>query len=101
MTGSSVASATARKCSMMPRCGGLLYIGETCSRWVAPAERISFDIATARRVSFDPARVLVDRHGRGLAGRAAGHQEVHALSALPVDERGERRLVDRPAVVER
>src|SRR5688500_6749539 len=39
----------------MPRCGGLLYIGDTCRRCVAPAAFISFDSATAFFVSFEPA----------------------------------------------
>ena len=39
----------------MPRCGGLLYIGDVCSRCVAPISFISFDSAIAFAVSFDPA----------------------------------------------
>src|SRR6185437_2451931 len=55
ITGSSVAAAIAVKCAMRPRCGGLLYIGLTCTRCVAPALCISRDCAMARAVSLDPA----------------------------------------------
>jgi len=49
------ASAIARKWATIPRCGGLLYIGEACSRCVAPAASISRDRAIAFLVSFDAA----------------------------------------------
>ena len=52
------ASAIARKCARIPRCGGLLYIGETCNRCVAPVPPIAFDVSMATRVSFPPAPAI-------------------------------------------
>src|SRR5258705_487882 len=53
--GRPTASAIARKCKIMPRCGGLLYIGATCRRCVAPASRMASDSVIAFFVSLEPA----------------------------------------------
>ena len=104
----------------MPRCGGLLYIGETCSRCVAPASCIIVRqrdrlLRVVRSRAGDDghapphllhgdlhdAAMLGERHRRRFAGGAARDDEVDALVDLPVDEAAQRAFVDRAPVRER
>src|SRR5215208_168834 len=91
--GSRVDSAMARKCATMPRWGGLLYIGETCSRCVAPAASISFDVWIARWVSFEPAPAITGTRPPArstTASTTARCSYGSMVAASPVEPQGTR-----------
>src|SRR5262249_23271597 len=50
---------------------------------------------------LDHATLLGGRHGRRFARAAAGHEKVHALGDLPLDQRPQRPLIHRAAARER
>src|SRR5437868_4053160 len=59
MIGSWHALAIVRKCAAILCCGGLLYVGDACSRCVALIFVISFEVAIVCAVLFELAFVTI------------------------------------------
>src|SRR5688500_19573180 len=81
---------------MMPRWGGLLYIGETCSRCVAPAAFISFERATAFAVSLEPAPATTGTRPFTCSTVSSTTRRCSAgliVTASPVDPHGTRKSI--------